>query len=151
MALMAKGIVGGQMAWPLVLVGMLMAVGLILIGSMSPMLIAVGMYLPFTSTAAIFVGGIIRYLMDRALEKRGASKEARIAAENTGVLISSGLIAGESLMAVILAFIVLGRTMKGQEPSALLHIANNPWLGMLIFLVLGWILVRYPVRAAEKQ
>jgi len=148
MALMAKGIVGGQMAWPLVLVGMLMAVALILVGSMSPMLIAVGMYLPFTSTAAIFVGGIIRYLMDRALAKRQAGEEAKVKAENTGVLISSGLIAGESLMAVILAFVVLGRTMKGQQPAALLHIADNPWLGMLIFLVLGFILVRYPLREA---
>ena len=65
MALMANGIVGGEMAWPLVIVGMLMAGALILIGAPSPMLIAVGMYLPFTATAPIFVGGIIRWAMDR--------------------------------------------------------------------------------------
>ena len=58
MALLAKGIVGGEMAWPLVIVGMFLALGLILIKSPSPMLIAVGMYLPFFSTAAIFVGGL---------------------------------------------------------------------------------------------
>ena len=58
MALMANGIVGGDMAWPLVIVGMFLAIGLILIKAPSPMLIAVGMYLPFESTAAIFAGGL---------------------------------------------------------------------------------------------
>ncbi|HXV60122.1 MAG TPA: oligopeptide transporter, OPT family, partial [Vicinamibacteria bacterium] len=58
MALMARGIVGGEMAWPLVIVGIFLAVALILIKAPSPMLIAVGMYLPFESTAAIFVGGV---------------------------------------------------------------------------------------------
>ncbi|HHL72468.1 MAG TPA: oligopeptide transporter, OPT family, partial [Bacteroidetes bacterium] len=61
MALMAQGIVGGEMAWPLVIAGMFLAVGLILINSPSPMLIAVGMYLPFSATAAIFVGGLIKW------------------------------------------------------------------------------------------
>jgi uncharacterized oligopeptide transporter (OPT) family protein len=62
MAAMAKGIVGGEMAWPLVLAGMLLAVALILIGSPSPMLIAVGMYLPFRATACIFFGGVMYFL-----------------------------------------------------------------------------------------
>ncbi len=63
MALLAEGIVGGDMAWPLVIVGMILAFCLILIGAPSPMLIAVGMYLPFYSTAAIFVGGLIKWLL----------------------------------------------------------------------------------------
>jgi putative OPT family oligopeptide transporter len=150
MALMAKGIVGGQMAWPLVIVGMLLAVGLILVGAGSPMLVAVGMYLPFTSTSAIFVGGIIRYIMDRILDKRGADRDTKTKAQNTGLLISSGFIAGESLMAVLLAFIVLGRSISspGGEALPLLHIANSPWIGMVIFLALGYILVKFPVQSA---
>ena len=69
MAMLARGIVGGEMAWPLVLAGMFFGVGLILIKAPAPMLIAVGMYLPFTSTCAIFVGGIVRYIMERSLDK----------------------------------------------------------------------------------
>ena len=65
MAMMAKGIVGGEMAWPLVIAGMFFAIALILIGSPSPMLISVGMYLPFNTTFAIFVGGLIKYIVDR--------------------------------------------------------------------------------------
>jgi putative OPT family oligopeptide transporter len=108
MALMANGIVAGEMAWPLVIVGMFFALGLILIKAPAPMLIAVGMYLPFESTSAIFAGGLVKWVFDKMLEKRGANEEEKARAENTGVLVSSGFIAGESLMAVILALLVIG-------------------------------------------
>jgi putative OPT family oligopeptide transporter len=107
MALMANGIVAGEMAWPLVIVGMFFAVGLILIKAPAPMLIAVGMYLPFESTSAIFVGGLVKWLFEWMLEKRGATEEEKARAENTGILVSSGFIAGESLMAVVLAILVI--------------------------------------------
>jgi putative OPT family oligopeptide transporter len=115
MALMANGIVGGEMAWPLVIVGMFLALGLILIKSPSPMLIAVGMYLPFFSTAAIFVGGVFRWCFDALARRRGAGDAERMRGENMGTLVASGFIAGEALMAVILAFIVLGADLGGGE------------------------------------
>ena len=105
MALVAKGIVGGEMAWPLVIVGMFFAGGLILIGAPSPMLIAVGMYLPFHSTSAIFVGGVLHFLFRRQLARSQMDEEEKTKAENTGILVSSGFIAGESLMAVLIAFL----------------------------------------------
>jgi len=114
MALMAQGIVGGEMAWPLVIVGMLMAGALILIGAPSPMLIAVGMYLPWTATAPIFVGGVIRYFMDRALRRRNAGEEAVTKAQNRGVLLASGFIVGESLMAVLMTFVVIGHSLADE-------------------------------------
>jgi putative OPT family oligopeptide transporter len=152
MAMMAEGIVGGEMSWPLVIVGMLMAFGLILIGAPSPMLIAVGMYLPFTSTCAIFIGGIIRYLMERSLKKRNADEATKTKAQNTGILLSSGFIAGESLMAVIMAFVVLGRSLVNTEWEAapIFTIMENPWVGMLAFLGIGFILVRVPIQAALR-
>ena len=76
MALMSRGIVGGDMAWPLVVSGMFLAFGLILVKAPSPMLVAVGMYLPFHSTAAIFVGGIIKWVLETMLNKDKASPEA---------------------------------------------------------------------------
>lgn len=148
MALMAKGIVSGEMAWPLVVAGMLFALALILIKSPSPMLIAVGMYLPFHSTAAIFVGGLIRLLLDRAIRKQKLPAEKQSRAVNTGVLLSSGFIAGEALMAVLLAFWVLGSTTVQLPP--LPKIAHNPWLGMLIFLFLLYVLIKTPLAAAQK-
>jgi putative OPT family oligopeptide transporter len=153
MALMSKGIVGGEMAWPLVITGMLLGVALIIMNAPSPMLIAVGMYLPLTATAPVFVGGIIRLVMDKALERRNASADQKQRAENTGILMASGFIAGESLMAVIMAFVVLGRLMAAgpdAEPTPLFVIAENPYIGMLIFVVVGYLLVRLPLKNAMK-
>jgi putative OPT family oligopeptide transporter len=109
MALIANGIVGGEMAWPLVITGMFFAVGLILVNAPAPMLIAVGMYLPFYSTAAIFVGGLIRALFEWRKRRVSATGIELQEAENKGILLSSGFIAGESLMAVTLAFLFLGQ------------------------------------------
>lgn len=143
MALMSQGIVGGEMAWPLVISGMFLAVVLILIKAPSPMLIAVGMYLPFYSTAAIFVGGIIRQTLNRRLIRRRATAEEETRAVNTGVLMSSGFIAGEALMAVFLAFFVLGRNLLGWGP--LPTISTSPWLGMLAFPALFYLLIKIPL------
>ncbi len=153
MALMAKGIVGGEMAWPLVVAGMFLAVGLILIKAPSPMLIAVGMYLPLHSTFAIFVGGIVRWLLELAMKKRHYSDEEQTRAENIGVLLSSGLIAGEALMAVFLAFLVLGTDLTGsafrlrdyglEQPSVL--------LGLLVFVGLIYLLVGIPLRKSRSS
>jgi len=154
MALLAKGIVGGEMAWPLVIVGMFLAVGLILIKSPSPMLIAVGMYLPFFSTAAIFVGGLIRAVFDWRAKQAGATDEERVRGENMGTLVASGFIAGEALMAVMLAFVVLGGDLpwfgKGAMTGlmGLMHLpfAPSAWLGLLIYPVILYMLVWLPIK-----
>ena len=150
MALMARGIVGGEMAWPLVIAGIFLAIGLILIKAPSPMLIAVGMYLPFHSTAAIFAGGLICWMLNTQLVRRGVDEQGKTRATNTGVLLSSGFIAGEALMAVLLAFLVLGSDLL-QGGRLLPQITSNPWLGMLIFPVLVYLLVKIPLKASQKE
>jgi len=64
MAMLGQGIVGGNMPWPLVVVGIFMGFALIMVQVKSPMLFAVGMYLPLQTTFAIFVGGVIRWITD---------------------------------------------------------------------------------------
>ena len=152
MALMSKGIVGGEMAWPLVVAGMFMAFGLILVKAPSPMLVAVGMYLPFHSTAAIFVGGIIKWILEKIMNKEKVSNEQRTRAENTGVLISSGLIAGESLTAVILAFVVAGVSLSEGSFSLtdLALFSPTPWLGILAFIGLFYMLIQIPLKRARQ-
>ena len=145
MALMSQGIVGGDMAWPLVVAGMFLAVGLILINSPSPMLIAVGMYLPFPATSAIFLGGLISWVLSRQLDERKATDEQRTKAKNAGVLLSSGFIAGEALMAVLLAFVVLASEVVPWLVFP--QIANNALAGALIFILLIYMLVKVPLGA----
>ncbi|MFC2163916.1 OPT family oligopeptide transporter [Acidobacteriota bacterium] len=139
MAAMATGIVGGEMAWPLVLAGMLLAVGLILIGSPSPMLIAVGMYLPFRATACIFLGGVIKHFLDRSVAKKNPTAKGRETVENIGLLLASGLIAGQALMGIITAA-VKGTNIKLPE------IWHSAWLGLAVFFALGFILIYFPYK-----
>jgi len=123
-----------------------------MVNAPSPMLIAVGMYLPFHSTFAIFVGGIIKWLMDVTMKKQKLSVTEKSRAENIGVLISSGLIAGEALMAVILAFIVLGTQLSESQFSLRSFGVENPSVmaGFLIFFILAYILVQIPIKKAKS-
>lgn len=144
MALLSQGIVGGEMRWPLVVFGIALCLFLILIQAPSPMLIAVGMYLPLQTTFAIFVGGGLRWLSDRRLASLPA--ERRSLGESAGTLIASGLIAGEALMGVALSgFAVLNY----QLPSIVSMPSGVP--GFLVFAALGWILVQIPLHRARTD
>lgn len=139
MATMAKGIVGGEMAWPLVIAGMLLSIVLILIGSPSPMLIAVGMYLPFRSTACIFFGGVLKHILTRKSQKKMPTEKGKEILENIGLLLASGLIAGQAIMGIITAAL---QGAKVRLPESL----NNPWLALIIFFVLAFILIYFPYK-----
>ncbi len=106
MAMLAQGIVGGNMAWPLVVVGILMGFAMILVEVRSPMLFSVGMYLPLETTFAIFVGGVVRWFTDKLRDRRGYNDAQKARVENAGVLTASGLIAGEALCGLVIAGIV---------------------------------------------
>ena len=139
MSMLSQGIVGGTMAWALVLVGMVFSIGLILIKSPSPMLIAVGMYLPLQTTAAIFVGGVIKYIVTRIYQRRKLSKELTGRGENVGILLASGLIAGEAIMGILIAALVVADVR-------LPFLSENPLGGLVVFAVLAAILIGIPLR-----
>jgi putative OPT family oligopeptide transporter len=146
MAVLAKGIVGGQMAWGLVLMGCLFGMVLILINAPAPMLIAVGMYLPFETTSAIFIGGAFKWIADRITARLRLGQAARDAAEQRGTFVASGLIAGEAIMAIIVsvAFIAADRFFAIKDFSFTLWwagVAELPllanWGGALSLVVFG--------------
>jgi len=127
---------------------MLFSVGHILIKSPSPMLICVGMYLPFETTAAIFVGGVIKYILDRQVEKKGADDETKSAVENRGLLVASGLVAGEALMGVILAAIVAANfKLVSTRPDWF----GQPILGFLTIIGLGALMIYFPYKAISGK
>ncbi len=143
MASLAQGIVGGEMAWPLVVAGIMMGIAMILFKVKSPMLVAIGMYLPFATTGAIFLGGIIRWITDTA-RRRGSYNDAQTARiENVGVLIASGMIAGEALAGLVTAtfnFLDVPLPEIFREPSY--------WGGMVVMALIAWALVRVPLANA---
>ena len=141
MAMLSKGIVGGQMAWPLIIVGMLMGLGLILMQVKSPMLVSVGMYLPLETTFAIFLGGVVKGIVEAISAKRNYSLGQNVRMENTGVLLASGFIAGEALMGLVFAllyFLNVPTLTIFESPSFLISI--------LVLIIISYVLVYIPVK-----
>ena len=118
MATLAMGIVGGDMPWPLVVVGIFFGIAMIMMQVKSPMLVAVGMYLPFETTFAIFLGGVFRSLGDWLAKRRGFNAAQKARVENAGVLIASGLIAGEALLGLVWAGLQFVAVVGRAESSA---------------------------------
>ncbi|MBZ0101400.1 MAG: oligopeptide transporter, OPT family [Thermoanaerobaculia bacterium] len=151
MAQLAQGIVGGEMPWGLILFGMLFAVALILIKAPAPTLIAVGMYLPFETTGAIFVGGCLKWMADRLAARRGIAGDNF---DNFGSLVASGLIAGESLTGVLFAGVVLAfesfssltQLLFGVHEFAWVEGPGGAWASLAALGVIVWLLVVLPLR-----
>ncbi len=100
MALVVDGILTQKLPWGLILIGAFFAIAIELVGIPS-LPVAVGVYLPVSTSAAMFLGGVLRWLVDRRM-----SPDERAAADadsGPGVLFSSGLIAGGAIMGVALA------------------------------------------------
>ncbi|MBI1750239.1 MAG: oligopeptide transporter, OPT family [Acidobacteria bacterium] len=157
MATLASGIVAGQMAWGLVLMGCVFGIALIMIDAPAPMLIAVGMYLPFETTAAIFVGGMLKWLADRIAARRQLSAAAKDVFEQRGTLLASGLIAGEAILAILLSVgFILAQWRKVDNFSFTklftgatelpVFTEYGGSLSLIVFAVVAWILVRSPFR-----
>ncbi|HPD34144.1 MAG TPA: OPT/YSL family transporter, partial [Candidatus Kapabacteria bacterium] len=145
MAILSRGIVEGQMAWPLIIVGMLMGLGFVLMQVKSPMLVSVGMYLPLETTFAIFVGGLIKGIVDlyNKSYKYNPAQVARV--DNTGILLASGLIAGEALMGLIFAAL---RVFNVFPPEVW---PTSPFtISLVVLLAIALILIMIPLRNAGK-
>src|SRR5438477_7486362 len=145
MATLAIGIVGGEMPWPLVVVGIFMGIGLIMMQVRSPMLVAVGMYLPFETTFAIFLGGVFRSLGDWLAKLRGFNDAQMTRLDNAGVLTASGLIAGVAVLGLVWAGLQFApkwaRPQIFSEPSYLLG-------GMIVMFFLAVLMIGLPLTAA---
>lgn len=152
MSYIIKGILSQELPWGLVLLGVMIAIVLELSGIPS-LAFAVGLYLPISVSAPIFVGGIVRWAVDIYLKRKLAGREMtedEIIAEtdkSPGVLLASGYIAGGALAGILLAVATefLSGTMKSfEEWSA----ANNPlftgnnsdWLGLIPFWIMAIVL-----------
>jgi putative OPT family oligopeptide transporter len=149
MAALSQGIVGGEMAWPLVIVGMFMGFTFILVQVKSPMLVAVGMYLPLETTFAIFCGGMIKGIVDKTAARKKLNPAQKARVENVGILLAAGLIAGEALTGLVRAawtFFFMQGIIKVNIPGILAH--PNYLIGVLVLIVIGIYLVYIPIRNA---
>ena len=142
MAMLSQGIVGGDMAWPLVVTGICMGFALILVQVKSPMLFSVGMYLPLETTFAIFTGGVIRWLMDMVRDRRGFNDAQKARVDNASVLIASGLIAGEALMGLVKA----GFNIADKPLATIFSFFAEPptAVGLIVLALLAYLMIQWP-------
>ena len=133
------------MPWPLIVTGMLMGVAMIMVRVKSPMLVAVGMYLPLETTSAIFLGGCIRWLTDTMAGRRGFNVAQRMRTENVGILAASGMIAGEALVGLVTAtFAWL------EKPLPQIFAAPSYLLGLVVLGLIAFVLVKVPLSNAGR-
>nr|WP_280521172.1 oligopeptide transporter, OPT family [Paenibacillus mangrovi] len=126
MKLIVEGIMSGNLPWDLIYIGVASAVAFEFLG-LNSLTIAVGIYLPIHVSTPIMVGGIVRWFIEWRSRKNEFLLKSRL---ETGVLLASGLIAGESLIGVIIAILIW---MNVPIPGKVL-IENN-WLPLIIFML----------------
>jgi putative OPT family oligopeptide transporter len=110
MSYIIKGILGGKLPWGLVILGAMIAIVLEMSGIPS-LAFAVGVYLPLSSSSPIFIGGLVRWMVDKWIAKKYTGKnltEEQLVAEgdkSPGVLMASGYIAGGAIAGIIIAIV----------------------------------------------
>ncbi|MBE7515383.1 MAG: oligopeptide transporter, OPT family [Chloracidobacterium sp.] len=134
MSYIIKGVLGQNLPWGLVILGAMIAVVLEL-ASVPSLAFAVGLYLPISTSSPIFIGGIVRYLVDLYLKRKLSTTnmtEDEIAAEtdkSNGVLLASGYIAGGAIAGILIALFAVLPTLKNiQDKAAHWSEQNNPFL-----------------------
>jgi uncharacterized oligopeptide transporter (OPT) family protein len=106
MALVVDGILTQKLPWGLILIGAFLAIAMEILGIPS-LPVAVGVYLPISTSATMFMGGVVRWLVEQRLpeeERVGAKADS-----GPGVLFSSGLIAGGAIMGVGISVLAIWR------------------------------------------
>ena len=139
MSMVTKGVMTGELPWALVGVGATFGVVVELMGI--PVLpFALGLYLPISLSSGVLAGGILRNIVDfkyRKDEKELAARTER------GVLLASGLVAGDALIGIVIA-IFAGASIKIDFGVTVLgELAANPWLAAGLFLFMTVIVYRF--------
>lgn len=140
MKMVVEGVMGGNLPWGLVFTGVFIAIAVEIVGI--PVLpFAIGLYLPIHLSTPIMVGGLIRLWVDK---RKFQSEERRAEVINDGILFSSGMIAGEGLVGILLAiFAVFGINLS------LGGILGN-WGGVVFFALLVAIMIKFMFGSKKK-
>lgn len=165
MTAISQGIFTNKLEWTYILTGVGLGAVLITIDaflkkvsnkvfSLPVIAVGIGIYLPPSINTPVIVGAFLAWIMARHIAKLG-NKEMSAKAERFGTLFSAGLIVGESLMGVILAFIIAASvTTGGSEAPLSLNLENwdtiGEWLGLIVFIV-GIVIFASRVLRAKKS
>jgi putative OPT family oligopeptide transporter len=148
MATVINGILSRKLPWGLVMLGVFLVIAVELLGIRS-LSFAVGAYLSIGTTAAIFTGGVVRWLVDKAVEKAGGTNEGDV---SPGSLFASGLIAAGGIMGLLgVAFKFYETTWNKDNPIALPHsFVYHDWVSVIAFAALAYSLYYFARKPLKK-
>lgn len=130
MKMIVEGVMGGNLPWTLVFIGVFIALVVELLGI--PVLpFAIGLYLPIELSSCIMIGGILRWALEKKKYKSGEQKESAI---SNGVLCCSGMIAGEGLIGILLAVFAVVK-VNGRSLAEYIDLSGSVNLGQIGALV----------------
>ena len=142
MKMIVEGIMGGNLPWGLVFVGVFLAICLEIL-RISVMPFAIGLYLPIYLNATIMIGGIVRGLLDR---RKGVDEKTKTAQATDGTLYCAGMIAGEGLVGILLAiFAVVGISL---DMSGVVSLGNIGGVVLMIIMILS--LLKFSIWRKKK-
>lgn len=141
MKILVQGIMQGNLPWDLIFIGAASAVFIEFLG-LNSLVVAVGIYLPIHTSAPIMIGGAIRW----AIDKWSTNKGLDTAGKDRGTLYASGLIAGESLIGVVVAILI---TLGVPIPGA--PMTQNGFVTLILYLIVCFTLFFTAFRAIRKK
>ena len=142
MKMIVEGIMGGNLPWGLVFVGVFLAICLEIL-RIPVMPFAIGLYLPIYLNATIMIGGIVRGLLDR---RKGVDEKTKTAPATDGTLYCAGMIAGEGLVGILLAiFAVVGISL---DMSGVVSLGNIGGVVLMIIMILS--LLKFSIWRKKK-
>ena len=142
MKMIVEGIMGGNLPWGLVFVGVFLAICLEIL-RIPVMPFAIGLYLPIYLNATIMIGGIVRGLLDR---RKGVDEKTKTAPATDGTLYCAGMIAGEGLVGILLAiFAVVGISL---DMSGVVNLGNIGGVVLMIIMILS--LLKFSIWRKKK-
>ncbi len=128
MATLTAGIMSGQLPWVMIICGIVMGIVLFLLG-LPVMTVAIGFYLPISTTSIILLGALVRYFVEK-YAKNEKEKEAKV---SNGVSLSSGLVAGGSIIGLIGIVLQVTGVISGAGPSGF---ANSNGMAFILLVIL---------------
>ena len=142
MKMIVEGIMGGNLPWGLVFVGVFLAICLEIL-RIPVMPFAIGLYLPIYLNATIMIGGIVRGLLD---SRKGVDEKTKTAQATDGTLYCAGMIAGEGLVGILLAiFAVVGISL---DMSGVVNLGNIGGVVLMIIMILS--LLKFSIWRKKK-
>ena len=142
MKMIVEGIMGGNLPWGLVFIGVFLAICLEIL-RIPVMPFAIGLYLPIYLNATIMIGGIVRGLLD---SRKGVDEKTKTAQSTDGTLYCAGMIAGEGLVGILLAiFAVVGISL---DMSGVVNLGNIGGVVLMIIMILS--LLKFSIWRKKK-